>query len=263
MDLDLKGKSVVVTGGGSNIGRGIVLGFAAEGACLTIGDIDDVQGEKVAALAREVGAGAAQVKKADITDTVQAQALIQSACDAYGGVDVLVNCLGWDQQMYFVQTNPEFWDKVIKLNYISALNCTQAALNVMIPKNSGAIVSISSDASRMGEPREAVYGGIKAAVNSFMKTVAKENGRYGIRCNSVCPGVTVPDSQDDFGKASMWARPASFTPEQMEKIKKSLPLRKVGRPSDIANAVVFLASSAAGHITGQTLSVSGGYSMIG
>ena len=97
-----------------------------------------------------------------------------------------------------------------------------------------------------------------------MKTIAKENGRFGIRCNVVCPGVTVPESSDEIGNTSMWANAdAMFTPEQFEKIAKSLPLRKLGRPSDIANAVVFLASAAAGHITGKVLSVSGGYSMIG
>jgi len=135
----------------------------------------------------------------------------------------------------------------------------------MVPRNAGSIVSISSDASRQGEPREAVYGGVKAAINSFMKTIAKENGRYGIRCNVVCPGVTIPSTIEEVGTTSMWVDAGSmFTPEQLEKIAKSLPLRKVGRPQDIANAVVFLSSAkAAGHVTGQVLSVSGGYSMIG
>jgi NAD(P)-dependent dehydrogenase (short-subunit alcohol dehydrogenase family) len=134
----------------------------------------------------------------------------------------------------------------------------------MVKQNGGAIVSISSDASRQGEPREAVYGGVKAAVNSFMKTIAKENGRYGIRCNVVCPGVTIPETADEVGGNSMWTNAESmFTPEQLEKVTKSLPLRKVGRPQDIANAVAFLASARAGHVTGQVLSVSGGYSMIG
>ncbi len=264
MDLGLKGKSVVVTGGGSNIGRAIVLAFAGEGAQLTIGDIDEAQAAKVAVLAREKGAGAAQVVRTDVTDFAQAKALIQAASEKHGGVDVLVNNVGWDQLMFFTQTTPEFWHKVIQLNYVSVLNCTKAALDIMIPKNSGAIVSISSDASRQGEPREAVYGGAKAAVNGFMKTIAKENGRYGIRCNVVCPGVTVPESAEEVGSTSLWAKAdAMFTPEQFDKIAKSLPLRKVGRARDIANAVVFLASPAAGHITGQVLSVSGGYSMIG
>ncbi|MET0211093.1 MAG: SDR family oxidoreductase, partial [Burkholderiaceae bacterium] len=152
-----------------------------------------------------------------------------------------------------------------QVNFMGVLNCTSVALQTMVPRNGGAIVSISSDASRQGEPREAVYGGMKAAVNSFMKTVAKENGRYGIRCNVVCPGVTIPEEQTDVGANSMWSDPSGmFTPEQLDKVAKALPLRKVGRPSDIANAVLFFSSSAvSGHVTGQVMSVSGGYSMIG
>jgi NAD(P)-dependent dehydrogenase (short-subunit alcohol dehydrogenase family) len=135
----------------------------------------------------------------------------------------------------------------------------------MLKTGGGAIVSISSDASRQGEPREAVYGGVKAAVNSFMKTIAKENGRFGVRCNVVCPGVTIPDDPAEVGERSMWAQKgAMFTDEQLEKVAKALPLKKIGKPQDIANAVLFLASDrVAGHITGQVLSVSGGYSMAG
>lgn len=264
MDMGLKDKSVIVTGGGSNIGRAIVLGFAAENARITIGDIDPEQAGKVAAEAEKRGASAVQVVKTDVTDKAQVDALFASAVDRFGGVDVLVNNVGWDQLMFFTQTTPEFWQKIIQVNYVGVLNCTRAALDVMVPSKGGAIVSISSDASRQGEAREAVYGGVKAAINSFMKSIAKENGRYGVRCNVVCPGVTVPESTDEVGKTSMWANSDSmFTEEQFEKIAKSLPLRKLGRPSDIAGAVVFLASPVAGHITGQVLSVSGGYSMIG
>ena len=134
----------------------------------------------------------------------------------------------------------------------------------MASQNHGSIVSISSDASRQGEPKEAVYGGMKAGVNSFMKTIAKENGRHGIRCNVVCPGVTIPAESHAVGGNSMWSDMDSmFTVEQLEKIANSLPLKKIGRPKDVANAVLFLASEAAGHVTGQVLSVSGGYSMIG
>ena len=264
MDLELKDKSVIVTGGGSNIGRAIVLAFAGEGAHLTIGDIDTAQAEKTAEFARKLGAASAQVVKTDVTQLDQVQAMFKAATDKHGRVDVLVNNVGWDNLMFFTQTTPEFWRKVIDINYVGVLNCTKTALDLMIKQNGGAIVSISSDASRQGEPREAVYGGVKAAVNSFMKTIAKENGRYGIRCNVVCPGVTIPETTDEVGGNSMWTNAgAMFTPEQMEKVTKSLPLRKVGRPQDIANAVAFLASSKAGHVTGQVLSVSGGYSMIG
>jgi len=264
MDLDLAGKSVVITGGASNIGRGIVLAFAKEGANITVGDIDVPQAEKVAQLALKEGAKSVQVVKTDVTDLAQVQAMFAAATTKHGKVDVLVNNVGWDKLMFFTQTTPDLWEKIIRINYVGALNCTKTALDLMIPQNSGAIVSISSDASRQGEPREAVYGGVKAAINAFMKTIARENGRYGIRCNVVCPGVTIPEETAEVGATSMWSDPTGmFTPEQLEKVAKALPLRKVGRPGDIANAVVFLSSKAAGHVTGQILSVSGGYSMIG
>jgi 2-hydroxycyclohexanecarboxyl-CoA dehydrogenase len=264
MDLELAGKSVVVTGGASNIGRAIVLQFAEEGAKITIGDIDTEAATGVAALAKQQGAADAQMVRTDVTDLSQVEALFNAASATYGTVDALVNTVGWDQLMYFTQTTPEFWDKVVQLNYIGMLNCCKTALDIMIPQNSGSIVSISSDASRQGEPREAVYGGIKAAVNSVMKTLAKENGRYGIRCNAVCPGVTIP-ADDEIGHNSMWVnKDTMFTPEQLERVAKAMPLKKVGRPQDVANAVVFLSSAKrAGHITGQVLSVSGGYSMVG
>jgi 2-hydroxycyclohexanecarboxyl-CoA dehydrogenase len=264
MDLGLKDKSVVITGGASNIGRGIVLAFAAEGANITVGDLDDAQAEKVADLARKKRAASVQVIKTDVTDPDQVKAMFKAATDRHGTVDVLVNNVGWDQFMFFTQTTPELWQKIIQINYVGMLNCTKCVLDIMIPNKAGAIVSISSDASRSGEPREAVYGGVKAAINAFMKTIAKENGRYGIRCNVVCPGVTVPQAADEIGGASMWNKTeAFFTPEQFEKIAKTLPLRRLGRAEDTANAVVFLASAAAGYVTGQVLSVSGGYTMIG
>lgn len=265
MDLDLQGKSVIVTGGASNIGRAITLGFAAEGARVTIADLDTAAGERVAALALQDGAAAARVVRTDVTDLASVQALFQEANEAHGGIHCLVNNVGWDKLMFFTQTTPDLWQKLISINYLGVLNCTKTALDYLIPAGGGSIVSISSDASRQGEPREAVYGGLKAAVNSFMKTIAKENGRYNIRCNCVCPGVTVPDTVEETSENSMWKdKNAMFTDEQFAAIAKTLPLRRIGKPSDIANAVVFLSSAkAASFITGQVLSVSGGYSMIG
>ena len=254
----------MVTGAGSNIGRAVALTFAAEGARLTLADIDADQTERVAASTLKSGARSAQFVPTDVTDLEQVESMMAAANERHGSVDVFVNCVGWDQLMYFTDTTPEFWQKVISVNYVGVLNGTRAALRYMIPQQRGSIVAISSDASRQGEPREAVYGGVKAAINSFMKTVAKENGRAGIRCNVVCPGVTIPEDDEEVGENSMWRdRDSMFTPEQLEKVARSLPLRKVGRPRDVANAVVFLASDAAGHITGQVLSVSGGYTMVG
>ena len=265
MDLELAGKSVIVTGGASNIGRAITLAFAREGACITLGDIDMTQAERVAGEARAAGAGAIQTVQCDVTQLTQVQAMFARAVEAHGTADVLVNNVGWDQLEYFTRTTPELWQKIIQINFVGVLNCTYTALAAMAPKNSGAIVSISSDASRQGEPREAVYGGMKAGINSFMKTIAKENGRNGIRCNVVCPGVTIPEDDGEVGANSMWLnKDTMFTAEQLDKIARALPLKKVGRPRDVANAVLFLSSNAvAGHVTGQVLSVSGGYSMVG
>jgi 2-hydroxycyclohexanecarboxyl-CoA dehydrogenase len=265
MDLQLRDRSVVVTGAGSNIGRSVALAFAVEGASLTLGDIDEEQTRRVVDLARHTGAAGAEYVRTDVTDLAQAEAMIDAAVARFGSVDVLVNCVGWDQLMFFTETEPDFWDRVIRINYVGVLNCTRAVLAHMIPQQRGSIVSISSDASRQGEAREAVYGGVKAAINSFMKSIARENGRAGVRCNVVCPGITIPEDDDEVGETSMWRdKDSMFTPEQLEKVARALPLRKLGRPRDVANAVVFLASDAvAGHITGQVLSVSGGYTMVG
>ncbi len=265
MDLELSGQSVVVTGAGSNIGRAIALALATEGAAPTPGDIDAEQTDRVASEALAAGAASALFVRTDVTDLEQVTELMAAAVSENGGLDVLVNSVGWDQLMYFTETTPELWRRIVEINYFGVLNCTSAALDHMIPAKKGSIVSISSDASRQGEPREAVYGGAKAAINSFMKTIARENGRAGIRCNVVCPGVTIPEHDEQVGEESMWRdKDAMFTPEQLEKVARALPLRKVGRPRDVANAVIFLASVAvAGHVTGQVLSVSGGYTMIG
>jgi NAD(P)-dependent dehydrogenase (short-subunit alcohol dehydrogenase family) len=265
MDLELAEKSVIVTGGGSNIGRAITLGFASEGARIILADIDAEQGARVAEQARRAGSPSVVPMVTDVTDFDAVSAMFERAKQEFGGVDVLVNNVGWDQLMFFSETTTDFWERIVRINYFGVLNCTKLALEHMTPNGGGSIVSISSDASRQGEPREAVYGGIKAGINAFMKTIAKENGRYGVRCNVVCPGVTVPEETEEVGDNSMWAdKDSMFTEEQFDRIARALPLKKLGRPRDIANAVLFLASSsAAGHITGQVLSVSGGYSMVG
>jgi 2-hydroxycyclohexanecarboxyl-CoA dehydrogenase len=136
----------------------------------------------------------------------------------------------------------------------------------MVEQRSGSVVSISSDAARMGEWRETVYSGTKAGVIAMSKSLAREVGSKGIRFNVVCPGF-IPGRKDaggDFGEGSMWSgkQGEQFSEELLEKIARSYPLRRLGRPEDVAPAVMFLASDAASYITGQTLSVSGGYTMM-
>ena len=270
MDLGLAGKTVVVTGGGSNIGRAISLGFAKEGANVVIAELQKTSGEKVMDIANALKAGGRSIMvETDVTKRDTVDALFKKTMDEFGRIDILVNNVGFDEIMYFMETTPELWDKIIDINYKGVLNCTKAVIPYMIKQNIGSIVNIGSDAGRVGEFKEAVYGGCKGAVIAFSKAVARETGRYGIRLNVVCPGLTIPTGEE-IGKGSMWETDsetgakagASFTPEALEKAAKAYPLRRLGKAQDITNAVVFMASDAASFITGQTLSVSGGYSMM-
>jgi 2-hydroxycyclohexanecarboxyl-CoA dehydrogenase len=265
MDLNLKDKSVIVTGGGSNIGRAIGLAFAREGAHLTVAEIDQAQGDKAVAEARRQGAASAHLVPTDVTRWESVTAMVQEVEGRLGRVDVLVNNVGWTYDRLFVEKERGEWEKEIQLNLWGMINCTRAVLDGMIARKSGAIISLGSDAGRMGEFREGVYAACKAGVMALSKSIAREVGRHGIRLNVVCPGMTVPASDEDFGERSMWAADlnrAFSAPDMQARIAKAYPLRRIGRPEDVAPAVVFLASDAAGFITGQVLSVSGGYTMM-
>ena len=265
MELNLKGKSVIVTGGGSNIGRAISLAFAREGAHVTIAEIDTGQGEKTAAEARRAGAASVVVARTDVTKWDSVQGTVREVEARTGRVDVLVNNVGWTLDRLFVEKERAEWEKEVQLNLWGMINCTRAVLDGMITRKSGAIVSMGSDAGRMGEFREAVYGACKAGVIALTKSLAREVGRHGIRLNVVCPGMTMPSSEEEFGGLSMWAAEVNRawgTPDMQARIAKAYPLRRIGKPEDVTGAVLFLASDAAGFITGQTLSVSGGYTMM-
>ena len=265
MELNLAGKSVIVTGAGSNIGRAIALAFAREGVHLTIAEIDEGQGQKVAAEAKSAGAASAAVIAADVTKWESVQAMVRTVEERHRRVDVLVNNVGWTHDRLFVEKTRDEWEKEIQLNLWGMINCTRAVLDGMIARQAGAIVSLGSDAGRMGEFREAVYGACKAGVIALSKSIAREVGKFGIRLNVVCPGMTIPADDEEIGGLSMWASEANRawnTPDMRARIAKAYPLRRIGRPEDVAGAAVFLASDAASFITGQTLSVSGGYTMM-
>jgi 2-hydroxycyclohexanecarboxyl-CoA dehydrogenase len=259
MDLGLGGRAVVVTGGASNIGRAIVLGFAAEGARVLVADVDEARARRTA----EEAGGGVEVQVTDVTSWGSAQAMAAAAVGRLGGIDVLVNCAGWTVDRLFVEKPREEWEKEIAIDMWGFINCTRAVLDVMIERGRGRIVSISSDAGRIGEWREAVYSGTKAGVIAMSKAIAREVGKHGITLNVVCPGF-VPGRPENSGSASVWAgdQGAQFTPEVLAKVARSYPLRRLGTPEDVAPAVLFLASDQASYITGQTLSVNGGYTMI-
>jgi len=265
MELNLAGKSVIVTGGGSNIGRAISLAFARERAHLTVAEIDAGQGDKTVAEAERQGAASAQVIRTDVTKWESVAAMVKAVEGRHGRVDVLVNNVGWTYDRLFVEKTREEWEKEVQINLWGMINCTRAVLDGMIERRAGVVVSIGSDAGRMGEFREAVYGACKAGIIALSKSLAREVGRHGIRLNVVCPGMTIPPSEEEIGGLSMWAQEANrafSTPEMKARIAKAYPLRRIGTPDDVAPAVVFLASDAASFITGQTVSVSGGYTMM-
>lgn len=265
MQLDLKDKSVIVTGAASNIGRGIALAFAEEGAAVTIADLDEGRATAVAAEALSRGASRSMAVKTDVSNWDQVQAMVAKVEKNFGGVDILVNNAGWVVDRLFVDKPRAEWEKEVQVNLWGMINCTRAVLDGMIGRSRGAVVSIASDAGRIGEFREGVYGACKAGVIALSKTLARENGKHNIRFNVVCPGTTLPAPGEDIGPTSLWASDEMkvwLQDDMRSRIGKAYPLRRVGTPEDIAPAVLFLSSKAASFVTGQTLSVSGGYSMV-
>ena len=270
MDLGLAGKTVIITGGGSNIGRGITLGFAREGANIVMAELDEPQGQKVATQVKDLGAKIIVVKT-DISQREQVEAMVKKALDEFKQIDVLVNNVGWNAGSAFIDKSVEQSEKEVAVNFWGPMNCIRAVLPHMIARKYGSIVSIGSDAGRVGESLSTVYGACKGGIIALSKSIAREVGRrYGIRLNVVCPGLTLPgdppghyqQGSEEVGEKSMWSYPWYNEEKIQEIIKVAYPLGKIGRPEDIANAVLFLASDRAGHITGQTLSVSGGYTML-
>ena len=264
MDLELAGKTVIVTGGASHIGRAIALSFAHEGANVVIADIDEGQANKVASEANTLGGGGRTiVVRTDVTDYQEVEAMAGRATDEFGRIHVLVNNVGWVLDRLFLEQPHEDWEKTVNINLWSVIYCMRAVLPQMVENGYGRVVSISSEAGRVGEYREAVYGACKAGVIGLTKSLAREVGRYGITLNSVCPAVTVPRSEEEIGEHSLWKVGLQlFTPEAQEKAKRLYPLRRLGTAEDMANAALFLASDVAGFITGQSLSVGGGFTMI-
>jgi 2-hydroxycyclohexanecarboxyl-CoA dehydrogenase len=263
--LGLAGKTAIVTGGGSNIGRGIVLAFAEQGANVAIAELIEAQGAKVAGEANALGKGKVENIRTDVTNWDSVQAMVKRTLDRFGQVDILVNVVGWVRDDVFVRKPRQDWEKEIARNFWSDINCTRAVLDHMIERKYGKIISIGSDAARVGQLREAVYSGCKGALISMAKSLARELGRYGITVNVVCPGVVVPAGKDVTTSESMWTddmMKVFGTPEALEKIARGIPLGRLGTPNDIASAVLFLASDRANFITGQTISVDGGYAMV-
>jgi 2-hydroxycyclohexanecarboxyl-CoA dehydrogenase len=269
MDLHLSGKVAIVTGAGRGIGEQIAVSLASEGAAVVVNDLDVDRASAVVDRIKNDN-GTARAVIADVTNRTAVDRMVTEVADAWGSVDILVNNAGIPvdanaQGSPFVEMPREDWDKVIGLNLYGCMNCSQAVIEHMMAQNSGKIISIMSEAGRIGEARMAPYSAAKAGILGFSKALARELARHGVNVNCISAAATFHD-----GLRTM-LKDLGMTDEQIDAQQKSMykgypmarGLDRLGLPTDIADAVSFLASDRANWITGQVISVTGGFTMLG
>jgi 2-hydroxycyclohexanecarboxyl-CoA dehydrogenase len=248
--MKLNDKTAIVTGAASGIGLATAETLAEAGGRIFLADIAREKGEAAAEAIRRKG-HKAEYGYLDVTDDASIAAFVEMVHGKAGAVDIIVNGAGWGKTTPFWETTPEFWAKVINLNFIGPMKLIKAFLPKMMERKSGKIVNISSDAGRVGSLGETVYSGAKGGLIAFTKSLAREMARYGINVNCVCPGPTdTPLLQ-------------AVPEKHLEAFKQAIPFRRFGKPREIADAVLFFSSSRSDYITGQVLSVSGGLTMVG
>ena len=251
--MTLTGRVAVVTGGGRGIGAAIAHGLAAEGATVAVCDLDGVAAKTTAdAVAAAHGTQAVGVI-VDIADVDSVQAAARELADLVGPVDILVNNAGIDVVGRFVESTVDSWDRIIAVNLRGTILMTRALLDGMIERGAGRVIHIASDAGRVGSSGEVVYSASKGGVIAFGKALAREVARHQITVNTVCPGPT---------ETALLDQVVAYNPKIIEATVRAIPLRRVARPEEIAGVVAFLASDAASYLTGQTISVSGGLTMV-
>lgn len=243
-------KAAVITGGASGIGLATAQALAKEGATVCIGDIARDKGEAAAAGIRNNGQKAEFIHL-DLTNYGSIEDFAAAVLQRLGRVDILVNGAGWSKNTPFIETDNAFWDKVINLNFVGPMRLTKALLPQMFKLNYGKIVNVSSDAGRVGSLGETVYSGAKAGLIGFTKSLAREGARYNVHVNCVCPGPTDTPLL------------AEVPEKYRDAFVKAIPMRRFAKPSEVANAIVFLVSADSDYITGQIISVSGGLTMAG
>jgi 3-oxoacyl-[acyl-carrier protein] reductase len=255
--LDLKGRVAIITGAGQGVGRQAALHFAAHNGRVVVNDYFEERAETVAAEIRAMG-GEAMALQGDVTDLASVKRVVARAGRELGPVEILVNNAGSagaepheDARKPFWETEPEAWDSFIRVNFHGVINCTAAVLPGMIERKGGRIVTVISDAGRVGESQLEIYSGAKAGAAGFMRAVARNMGRHNIQANCVAIAATLTPNI----KARLEADPVRY-----KKVMSNYVIRRPGEPQDVANMILFLASDAASWITGQTYPVNGGYS---
>jgi 2-hydroxycyclohexanecarboxyl-CoA dehydrogenase len=248
------GRTAFVTGGARGIGAAIARGLAEDGLAVVVADMRLQQARDTVAEIEAAG-GAGLAVELDVTDPPAVSTAVDAAVDRFGQINVLVNNAGWDELKPFLETDEEFWDRVIDVNFKGALRLTRAILPEMVERGWGRIVNIGSDAGRVGSSLESVYSGAKGAIIAFTKTLAREVARSGVTANVVCPGPTdTPFLRETAAKQK-------DADAVLTSMTRGVPMRRLGQPDEVAAAVRFFADASAGYITGQTLSVSGGLTM--
>jgi 2-hydroxycyclohexanecarboxyl-CoA dehydrogenase len=263
MDLNLGGKVVLITGAGSGIGQTLALAFAREGATVAVNDVDAARVEPTMALLAGAGARAHAVP-CDIGDLAAVRQALGALEQAAGRIDVLVNNAALlAGHKPFLETAPADWDCEIRVILYGTLHCTYTVLPGMVARRAGKIVNIATDAARVGQEGEVTYSAAKGGVVAFTKSIAREVGRHDINVNAVSPGATDTPLRRRMLDQMAEKIGADGVREREERVKRAYPLRRIGAPEDVSQAVLFLASDAARHITGQVLSVNGGFAMVG
>ena len=273
MDLGLEGKTAVITGGSGGIGQGLVLEFAREGLNVVSASRDATTGEALAEKALSNGyKGQILAVSTDVTSRESVDQMIAHCHEKFGPVDVLVNNAGGaTPPSDFAGLTEENRKWEIALNIDGVVNCCQAVADDMLGRKTGSVINISSNSSLLGEAAAHLvhYGSVKGFVNSFSKNLAWEWAQHGVRVNNICPGWIVPRTEAEVGGESFWKKfgfDMMGTPDQMQSALEDgtlfnmsgLPIKRLGRPEDIANLCLFLGSDVSGYITGQMISVSGG-----
>ncbi len=271
MDLFLKGKVAIITGSGRGIGKGMAKTLCEEGAKVVVNDYYEDRAQETAKELRDAGGTAIGIQ-ADVVERKSVDAMVERARKEFGPIDILVNNAGlparYPEQIaemeegtggdpYFLGSDRPFWDHTMNVITYGVLNCVAAVLPEMCERNYGKIISTITDAGRVGEPRMVVYGMAKGGVISFSRSLAKEVGRFGVNVNCVSPSMTETEA--------IGGRTEEEKQQMIQSLRRLYPLmqfhKRLGKPSDLAHAVAFLASDRAEWITGQTLSVNGGYAM--
>ncbi|WP_181780266.1 SDR family oxidoreductase [Pseudonocardia pini] len=251
----MSNRTAFVTGGAQGIGQGIATTLGAHGFKVAVVDLNL---EVATATAKSIvdAGGTAVAVQADVTDTASVQAAVKTVTEELGPVEIAVNNAGWDDFMPFLKTTEDFWERILDINFKGMLRVTQAVVPGMVERGFGRVVNIGSDAGRVGSSLEAVYSGAKGGTIAFTKTLAREIATKGVTANTVCPGPTDTPALRKFADAS-----GQEADKVIGGMTRAVPMKRLALPEDVAAAVAFFASDAAGYITGQTLSVSGGLTM--